>query len=72
MAAIEAEARIAGVGILKLYVREGNDRARRFYERARFVIYDREPASHMVGGFPYASLEMAKPLDPRFASGFPV
>jgi GNAT superfamily N-acetyltransferase len=60
--AIEADARTAGVSILKLYVRAGNDRARRFYERAGFAAYGCEPASHVVGGIAYDSLEMAKML----------
>lgn len=66
MAAIEADARAVGVGILKLNVRDGNERARRFYERAGFSPYGREPASHRVEGAAYASIEMAKPLDPAF------
>jgi GNAT superfamily N-acetyltransferase len=66
MAAIEAEARMLGVGVLKLYAREGNARAVRFYERHGFVVYGREPASHVVAGVAYNSVEMARPLDLGF------
>lgn len=69
MSAIEAEARILGVGVLKLYVRDGNERALHFYRRHGFVVYGREPASHIVAGTPHASLEMAKALAPEFAVG---
>lgn len=66
MAAVEAEARVQGVGILKLYVHEGNGRGRRFYERCGFAVYGREPASHAVEGRVLHSWEMAKPLEPAF------
>jgi GNAT superfamily N-acetyltransferase len=60
ISAIEAEARATSVSILKLYVRAGNERGRRFYERAGFSAYGCEPASHVVGGTAYDSFEMAK------------
>jgi GNAT superfamily N-acetyltransferase len=62
MDAIETYARERAVRILKLYVREGNFRAERFYHRRGFVQYGREPDSHVVEGLVYHSLELAKRL----------
>jgi ribosomal protein S18 acetylase RimI-like enzyme len=67
ISAIEAEARAMSVSILKLYVRAGNERAIRLYARAGFHVYGREPASHVYGDRAFDSLELAKPLDERFA-----
>lgn len=62
MDAIEAFARDRHVSVLKLYVREGNERATRFYRRRGFAQYGREPNSHVVDAIAYHSLEMSKTL----------
>jgi GNAT superfamily N-acetyltransferase len=60
--AIETAARSEGVAILKLLASEGNDAARRFYEKCGFVQYGLEPDSHRVDGKSYNSVEMLKRL----------
>jgi ribosomal protein S18 acetylase RimI-like enzyme len=62
MDAVESSARERGVTHLKLYARQGNSRAEAFYRRRGFVPYGIEPASHLVDGLAYHSLEFCKIL----------
>ncbi|MFZ4070875.1 MAG: GNAT family N-acetyltransferase [Caulobacterales bacterium] len=64
IAAIEARACAAGLGILKLLATSQNARAVRFYEKCGFAAYGLEPDSHRVDGVSYDSLEMMKRLNP--------
>jgi GNAT superfamily N-acetyltransferase len=64
IAAIEARARAAGLGVLKLLATSQNARAVRFYEKCGFAAYGLEPDSHRVDGVSYDSLEMMKRLNP--------
>jgi ribosomal protein S18 acetylase RimI-like enzyme len=60
--AIEVRARDSGLAILKLLATADNTRAVRFYEKCGFARYGLEPASHLVDGVMYDSIEMAKRL----------
>jgi ribosomal protein S18 acetylase RimI-like enzyme len=58
VAALLHDARVSGLGLLVLTVTEGNDPARRLYERMGFRSFGIEPGAVRVGGQPFGKNHM--------------